>query len=548
MHPVDLSVCSVDDPRPSRARAESLVTIVPSESPSTSSYIVKNASVTAIFSGLGVITGLILDGFILSLFGAGSQTDALFTALTVPLLIANVFSIQGPKILVPTFSDYLRRGEQVAAWDLLRNVLTVATCALLAISLSGAALSAVIVPIQIPGLPPSTISTAVWLSRVLFGLVLCQGLASILQSVLYAHHRYLVASSGKLVSNISTIVVLLLCRGAFGVQAVAFGMLLGAFAQVALLLWALSESNFQYRWRLDLRDATLRELVKSFRYPTTGHLLGEAGPILQNILGSFLGPGSVTVVRYASRIVQAIAGLLLGSVVQVTLPLMARHAVAKDLRAQRQTLLQSIQLLFLVGLPICTWLAFGAEPLVVLLFQRGAFLPSDAILTALVIRCMLPDIILGRLVSVSQTLFYANMDSRIPLISTLIFTLAHTVLAISLVPVIGLLGLPIAVSLASLSNAIYMLLQTDTRFGPVGWLELREFLVRLSAACAVGGLGFVGGWQLAAMMAAVPELFSRVIDVAIPTVVGSSSFIVAALFFRLFDGHVLPPLGRRTLQ
>src|SRR5438093_2368858 len=230
-------------------------------------------------SGLGVVTGLILDGFILSVFGAGSQTDALFTALTIPLLIANVFSIQGPKILVPTFSDYLRRGEQVAAWDLLRNILTVATCALLALSLSGAALSAVIVPIQIPGLPPSTISTAVWLSRVLFGLVLCQGLASILQSVLYAHHRYLVSSSGKLVSNICTIVVLLVCRGALGVEAVALGMLLGGVAQVALLLWALSKSTFHYRWRFDLRDATLRELLKAFRYPTTGHMLGEAGPI-----------------------------------------------------------------------------------------------------------------------------------------------------------------------------------------------------------------------------------------------------------------------------
>ena len=57
-------------------------------------YIFKNASTTAALSGLGVVSGLILDAMILSAFGVGSQTDAFFTALTIPLLIANVFLIQ----------------------------------------------------------------------------------------------------------------------------------------------------------------------------------------------------------------------------------------------------------------------------------------------------------------------------------------------------------------------------------------------------------------------------------------------------------------------
>jgi len=65
-----------------------------------SHYIFKNASITATVGGLGIVSGLILDALILSAFGVGSQTDAFFTALTVPLLISNVFSIQGPKVLI----------------------------------------------------------------------------------------------------------------------------------------------------------------------------------------------------------------------------------------------------------------------------------------------------------------------------------------------------------------------------------------------------------------------------------------------------------------
>ncbi|PYO51808.1 MAG: hypothetical protein DMD84_11535, partial [Candidatus Rokuibacteriota bacterium] len=74
-------------------------------------YIFKHASTTASLNGLGVVSGLILDALILGAFGLSAQTDAFFTALTVPLLITNVFAAQGPKVLIPVFSDCFRRQD-----------------------------------------------------------------------------------------------------------------------------------------------------------------------------------------------------------------------------------------------------------------------------------------------------------------------------------------------------------------------------------------------------------------------------------------------------
>ncbi len=512
---------------------------------STGRYLFKNASSTAMLGGLGVVSGLILDALILGAFGAGRQTDAFFTALTVPLLITNVFAAQSPKVLIPVFSEYFRRQDDTAAWDLLRNVLTTALCVLVGICVVGIALSSIIVPLQIPGLDSDTVTLAVGLSRLIFGLVVCQGLASILQSVLYARHRYVVASSGKLVSNILTIMVVAVCHGHWGIQAVAAGMFLGASVQVVLLTAALSRHDFRYRWVLKPSDPKLREILSSFRYPLTGHVLGESGMILQNVLGSFLGSGNVTVIRYAARIVQAIAGVLLGSVVQVTFPLMAKHAAANDVRAQRRTLLESIRLLTLVGLPICLWLSLAAKPLVVLLFERGQFSAADAALTGVLIRFMIPDILLGRIVSVTQTLFNANMDLRTPLISTVIFTVAHTVFAVLLVGLFGVFGLPIAVSLASLSNAIYMIVKLQGRFGPIGWSELRDFPVRLLATCAMGGTGFVVGAKLATLTT-VSYSVAKVLGVAMPTAFAMCLFVVGAVTFGLIEGRLVPSMRQRV--
>lgn len=519
--------------------------IDPSATTSTWRYIFKNASITATLGGFGVVSGLILDAVILGTFGAGSQTDAFFTALTIPLLITTVFSVQGPKVLIPVFSDYFRHDDHAAAWDLLSNLLTIAVCGFVGICLLGVTLSAVIVPLQIPGLESKTIALAVRLSRLVFGLVLCQGLASILQSVLFAKHRFVLASSGKMVSNLLTIIVVMLCHGPLGIQAVAIGMLSGALVQVVLLVAALSSHNFRYHWVLRPSDPKLREILSSFRYPLAGHVLGESGMILQNVLGSFLGSGNVTVMRYAARIAQAIAGVLLGSVVQVTFPLMAKHAAANDLGAQRKTFLASLRLLTTIGLPVCVWLILAAKPLVVLLFERGEFSRADAALTGILIRFLVPDILLSRVVSVTQTLFNANLDLRTPLISTLIFTVAHTAFAILLVGLLGVLGLPIAVSLASLSNATYMLVKLHGRFGPVGWSEMHDFPLRLAAACAIGGGGFAAGAKLATLTA-VSYSMAKFLGVSMPTAFGMCSFIAAAFSFRLIEGRLLPSVRQRA--
>jgi putative peptidoglycan lipid II flippase len=507
-------------------------------------HIFKNASITSILGGLGVASGLVLDALILSSFGMGYQTDAFFAAMTIPLLLTSVFAAQCPRVLIPVFAQYFTRNDRAAAWRLLSNLATTGFAVLALSSLAGAVLSGVVVPLQIPGLERRTIDLAVWLSRILFWLLLSQGLATILQSALFAQQRFGISSSGKLVTNAFTIVVLVLGRQRFGIQAVAVGTLLGSVVQVAALAMALSADGFKYRWVCRPADPQLREIARSFGYPVMGHVLSEAGTILQNVLGSFLGSGNLTVIRYASRIVQANAGIFLGSVVQVTFPLLSKHAAANDIRAQRKTLLESLQLLSVVGVPVSVWLIVVAKPMLVLLFVRGAFSGADAALTAVVLSLMVPDILLGRLGSIAQTLFYANRDTRTPFTSTVVYTVAHTIFAILLVRKFGVLGLPIAVSLASLSYAAYMIAKMQSRFGPIGWRELYGFSIRLAAASAVALAGFASGTRLVAA-ATVSDSLGKLLNFAVPTGFSVCAFAVAALLFRLIDARFFLPRGAR---
>jgi len=510
----------------------------------SNAYLFRNASISATLSAAGVAVGLLVDAMILGFFGVGYHTDAFFTALTIPTLLSGVFSIQCPKVLIPIFSEYFGRNDESEAWTLLSNLLTLCFIVLTGICLVGAAASMMIIRLQIPGLEMKTIALGAELSRILCLLLLSQGLASILQSVLYARHRYLVSSSGKVVGNIVTIVATIVGHAQFGVRAVAAGMVLGGFVQVGLLLITLMRDGFRYRYILK-PVSKVPQIMRAFRYTLAGHVLGESATILHNVLGSFLGAGSITVMRYASRVVQAIAGILLGSVVQVTLPLMARHAVTNDLKAQRKALLESIQLLAVAGVPICIWLTLTARPLISLLFERGEFSSANVALTALLIQFMIPDLLLGRLVSVTQTLFYSNMDIRTPFISTVLFTVANTIFAIVLVRSFGVVGLPIAVSMASISNALYMIFSLQRRFGPIGWVQLSSFSGRLVASCVVGAAGLAVGTKMAAMLLSFYSL-EKLANVAVPTTLGVLTFIGGALLFRLVDAKIFKLATTKT--
>jgi putative peptidoglycan lipid II flippase len=503
-------------------------------------YLLRNASITATLAAAGAVTGLVLDAIIVYTFGADFHTDALFAALTIPTLLIGVFSIQSPKVLVPIFSELFDRGAATEAWALVRSLASASLVIFGGVTVAGIVLSALLLPVQIPGLKPEAIALAVWLSRILFALVLMQGLGATLQPVLYAQHSYLIACSGKLVMNVTTLIVVVLGASRFGIQAVAFGMVLGSAIQVMLLFLALARQGFRLGWSFDRSDRRLREILGSFRYPVAGHVLGESGTLLQNAIGSFLGSGTLTLLRYASRIVQAIAGILLGSVVQVTLPLVAKHAAASDLRLQRRTLLESMQLVVLVGLPICIWLVFAAEPLVVLLFQRGHFTAADAVVTAVIIRYMVPDLLLGRICSVTQTLFYANSDLRTPFISTVIFTVVNAMGAIVFAKFLGVRGIGLAVAVASLSNTMYMLWKLQQRYAPMGWRERQDFARRLGLTCTLAGLGFAFGSKLFPG-AAVFESAGRLMAVIVPSVLGFGLFGAGALAFRLLDVGFIAP-------
>ena len=122
-----------------------------------------------------------------------------------------------------------------------------------------------------------------------------------------------------------------------------------------------------------------------------------------------------------------------------------------DKSTERMTSISS-RLLLLVIFPITVGAAILAEPLISLIYERGAFGASDVALTATALRFFalgMPALAINELLT---KLFFAKQNVKVPMISALLSIAADLVFAYLLTASLGVAGIALASTLAVAVN------------------------------------------------------------------------------------------------
>jgi putative peptidoglycan lipid II flippase len=507
-------------------------------------YLIRNASISTFWRSFGIVSGAVLDAVILAHFGLGRETDALFASLAVPMLITSALEIQVPKILIPVITRCTEDEGEEAACELLRILITTFAVILGATVLGLSLFAHLLMRLQAPGFQPAALQLGTRLFLVLLWLTFFQGLAPILQSFLFSRHRYLVPSLGRLITTFPAIIFVSLYHARLGIYAAAMGLILGGVTQLTLLsITARSHGlRFGLSWRP--RDPRVYEILKNFRHPLLGHGMSESKVFVENFLASLLGGGNLSILRYATRIIEAISGVLLGGIVTSTLPLISVYASEKKFGEMKKSVLDAIRLIVFLALPISCWLIFTGKPMIVLLYERGRFSGADAAHTALLMALLTPYVIFGRLIGITQTPFYARLDTKTPLLSVIIFFGIYATAIALLSRTMGIYGFAIASSFASVMTAVTMSALLHRAFGPLGWKDLKKFGWRMTLVMGLTIFAFAIGHTIGGRFLS-ESLAAKLIRFLVPTALGFTAFLAASFGFRLLGRHHLTALVTR---
>ncbi|WP_031481702.1 murein biosynthesis integral membrane protein MurJ [Maridesulfovibrio frigidus] len=459
-----------------------------------SAKIVRNASVVAGATLLSRILGFVRDLIVAFALGAGLPADAFFVAFRIPNLLRRLFG-EGSLTMafVPVFSRVKNEQGQEAAFVMARSALAWLVLVLGVITVLAIVGAKPLVLLIAPGFSanPELMSLTVDLLRICFpyvificGVALCMG-------VLNSMGHFLAPALAPCALNIALIGSALV--GYFTGNSVAlfmaWGVLIGGVLQWLLQQPYLRRMGLSWFGERSMDNPGVKRMGKLMLPTVFGAAVYQINVVLGTLLASFLPVGSISYLYYSDRLVQFPLGVFGIAVGTAALPsLSALCAKGKD-REFAETLRNTVGLTLFISLPAMAGLISLAEPLIGLLFERGAFDAKAVVATAQALVAYgvgLPFIAMSRPLVAA---FYAQEDTKTPVKVAILCLAVNVGAGYLLMQTIAHVGLALAVSLSSMFNftLLAILMWRRTGVSPLPWAGAFKSLL-------LSGLIGAGAW------------------------------------------------------
>ena len=379
-------------------------------------------------------------------FGTSGALDAFLVAFSVPTFVGNVIAQSFASAVVPTFIRVREQEGHAAAQRVFSGLVLLATGFLLVAAALLALVIHLLLPLLASGFDPATLVLAERLSYLLLPTIVLRGLAAMWSSILNAGERFALAAFSPATVPLASVVALL-ASGAWGVYALAFGVIAGFALQLALLGWGLTRQGIGLWPRWHGLSPAIRQVIGQYLPVMAGAAFLGSTVLVDQAVAATLEPGSVATLGYGTKVVLLVVGLGAGALGTAVLPYFSTMVAVGDWGQVRQALRTYGRLTLLATIPLACLVFAFSEPIVELLFQRGAFTATDTSLVARVqalYALQIPFYVLGVLYVRLLSSLGAN---RVLMWSTAISFPLNAALDYGLARVLGVAGIALATTL-----------------------------------------------------------------------------------------------------
>jgi putative peptidoglycan lipid II flippase len=485
-----------------------------SEDPHDRRSIARAAGLVGLLTLLSRIAGMVRDSVIAAAFSRGA-TDAFFIAFRIPNVLRALLAEGSMTVaLIPVLTERRRRSEDEA-----RAFTAAAAGSGAVVLLFACAVGIVLAPWIVRAFAygfvssPEKLERAVTLTRMMFPYLLFVGLTALAMGVLNTLGHFAAPALSPVALNLAII------AGALGLAplldrlgwdragALAIGVLLGGGLQLALQLPPLRKLGYLPVPRVDFGHPGVREVGSLMAPAVFGLAIYQINILLAGQFASFLGDGAVSHLYYAQRLVEFPMGLFSVAMATAAMPALSAQAAAGDHERLLRTWRGSLRLSLFVVVPASIALAWLAVPLCAVIYQRGRFDAGDTRATAGALAGFAAGMWAAAGVRGTVPLFYALKDTRTPVRVAALSLVAYVAAAWLLRGPSGIVGLAVAVALASTVNLVGLLWALRRKVGRLGLRALAGSTLRdIAAGVAAVGLAALvaraGRWSEGGSLAA----------------------------------------------
>jgi putative peptidoglycan lipid II flippase len=494
--------------------------------------------------------GFVRDILTAAILGAGPVADAFFVAQRLPNLFRSLFA-EGAfnAAFVPLANRALVDGGKPALREFAEEAFAVLFAALLGFVILGELFMPQVMTIIAPGFEdePGKFQLVVDLTRITFPYLLFISLTALQGGLLNTVDRFAAAAATPVLLNLFLIAALLLMAGLHWTDGtvLAIALTLSGIAQFGWLMLSCRRAGIALRLRIPHLTPGVRQTLKVMGPGVLGAGVTQLNLLVSTALASMLPGGSVSYLYYADRLNQLPLGVVGIAVATAILPPLSRQLRSADEAAAIATQNRGLELALLLTLPAATALAILALPILAVLFERGAFGPTEASATASALIAYAVGLPAFVLVKVLAPAFFARHDTKTPVKIAIVSLATNLLLTLILMRFLAHVGVAIALSASGWLQAALLLAMLARR----GHFHLdtrsRANLPRIALATIGMGAALLA---LRAVLepALAGALTLRLIALAALVAVGLAVFVVLVLILGVVNWRELRGQFRRV--
>lgn len=481
-----------------------------------------------------------------SSYGASMYSDAYIIAMNIPTVLFTIIGTTLGTVLIPMYFEVNSDLGEKEALNFTNNVfnIVIAICILLAIL--GFVFTEQLVKVFAMGFEGQTLRISIDFTRITIIGIVFTGLSYVMTAYLQIKNNFTVPGIISVPKNIIIITSIILSVK-YNPYIMIWGTLLGIATEFLFQLPFAIKSGYNYQPYINIKDKYIKKMSWLIGPVLIGVAVNQINTMVDRTLASTLVEGSISALNYANKLNGFVMAMFITSVAAVIYPMLSKLSSEDNKEKFTSSVVQSINSVILLVIPISVGAMVLATPIVKLLFQRGEFDARATSMTAIALIMYSIGMVAFGLRDILGKVFYALKDTKTPMINGAIAMIMNIVLNIILVKYLQLAGLAIATSISAIVCIFLLFGSLKRKIGYFGQDKIIKTTVKsISSAFVMGVVTYFVYSMVSNLLGlgVVKESISLVISVG----AGSITYGILVILLKVDEINIITDMMKRKLN
>ena len=443
------------------------------------SFFIRGFTQSASLTLLSRISGFMRDIFIAAFLGAGVFSDIFLIAFKLPNLFRRI-TAEGAltSAFLPIYSKLIEQKGKIFADNLLKTFIFLVAIFLILLMIVIQIIMPFIIYFLAPGFSDNNLvfEQITSLTRITIIFMPLISIVALLGMATNVYGKFWVLSFTPIILNFCLIISCFFINDNLSIRSLplAFATVLGGILQLIFILIMIKKFDVLKLKTLDIKSNTVKEFneIKLYLKITWKKFLPAAfgGGVLQinllvdTILASLLGFGSVSYLYFADRIAQLPLGIIGIALSSALLTSLSKSSAVRDTKQFSKELIISLKIGLFFSIPTTFVFINFSELFIRVLFERGEFSSIETNQTAQALIAYAFGIPAFIILKSCQPAFLAEGNTKTPMYVGLILLLLNIFFSFLLMHYLDHSGIALATSLVSwIGSFIYLVLLIKKR-------------------------------------------------------------------------------------